>query len=94
MLRPVASTDAAAIADIYNHYIAHSVITFEEEAISREEMARRIAEVTRAFPWLVAEQAGEVIGYAYAGPWRPRSAYRYAVASTIYLGATRLAGVG
>jgi phosphinothricin acetyltransferase len=85
MIRPVAAADAAAIADIYNHYVEHTVITFEEDVVSRHEMARRIVEITAKLPWLVAELGGAVIGYAYAGAWRPRSAYRFAVESTVYL---------
>jgi phosphinothricin acetyltransferase len=62
------------------------VITFEEEPVSEAEMGRRIAEVTkRPLPWLVAEADGAVVGYAYATPWRPRSAYRFSVESTVYL---------
>ena len=85
MIRPVAPSDAAAIAAIYNPYIRDTTITFEEEPVSTEEMAARIAKVTADFPWLVWEEAGEVIGYAYASTWRTRHAYRFAVETAIYL---------
>jgi phosphinothricin acetyltransferase len=86
MLRPATLADAAAIAEIYNHYVLHTIITFEEEAVTAAEMAQRITEVTGAgLPWFVWEEAGRVLGYAYAGKWKSRCAYRYAVESSIYL---------
>ncbi len=86
--------DADALAAIYNHYIETSIITFEEQPITAAEMARRIGEVQSAsFPWLVAESDGEVVGYAYATRWKPRSAYRFAAEITVYLAPER-AGQG
>ena len=86
MLRPATTADAAAIAEIYNHYVLHTIITFEEEAVPAAEMAQRITEVLGAgLPWFVWEEAGRVLGYAYAGKWKSRCAYRYAVESSIYL---------
>jgi len=85
-IRPVEPDDAAAIAAIYNHYIAETVITFEEVPVSAAEIARRIEEVrAAALPWLVALQAGRILGYAYATRWRDRSAYRFAAEVTVYL---------
>jgi len=84
-LRPCTPADAAALARIYNHYIASTVVTFEEVALTADEMARRVTEVTARYPWLVWEEAGEVVGYAYASPWKSRAAYRHAVESAIYL---------
>lgn len=85
-IRPASSSDSAVIADIYNHYIAETVVTFEEEPVSSGEIARRIADVQAAsLPWLVAEAHGQVAGYAYATPWKTRSAYRYSVEITVYL---------
>ena len=85
-IRSAVPADAAAIAAIYNYYIEHSVITFEEELVSSETMATRIADVQGAsLPWLVAELDDALLGYAYAGKWKPRSAYRYSVETTIYL---------
>lgn len=86
MLRPATTADAAAIAEIYNHYVLHTIITFEEEAVPEAEMAQRITEVLGAgLPWFVWEEGGRVLGYAYAGKWKSRCAYRYAVESSIYL---------
>jgi len=84
-IRGVTPEDAEAIRRIYNHYITKTVITFEEAEVSADEMARRIANVTEKFPWLVLEREGEVLGYAYTAPWHTRSAYRHSVESTIYL---------
>jgi phosphinothricin acetyltransferase len=86
-IRPAEPADAAGIAAIYNHYVAQTVVTFEEEPVSAAEIVRRIEDVRSAeLPWLVAEQAGRVTGYAYATRWRPRSAYRFSAEITVYLG--------
>ena len=85
MIRPVQLTDAQALVDIYNPFIRDTIITFEEEPIPAEEMASRIAKVTAAFPWLVWEEEGGILGYAYGSTWRTRHAYRFAVETTIYL---------
>lgn len=86
MIRPAAAGDAAAIARIYNHYVASTIITFEEQAVSIEEMTGRILEIGAAsLPWLVAEQEGRTVGYAYASKWKGRCAYRFSAESTIYL---------
>jgi L-amino acid N-acyltransferase YncA len=85
-VRPALETDAEALARIYNYYVHNTVITFEEEPVSAQEMAARIADVQNAsLPWLVAELSGAPVGYAYAKKWKSRSAYRFAVETTIYL---------
>ena len=84
--RPATAADAEAIARIYNYYVANTVITFEEEAVSATDMAARIAEAqSLSLPWLVAEIEGAIAGFAYARRWRPRSAYKYSAETTIYL---------
>ena len=86
VIRSVVAGDSGAIAEIYNDYVAKTVITFEEEPVSAPEMSRRIEEAGSAsLPWLVAERDGKVVGYAYATPWRARSAYRFSVEVTVYL---------
>jgi len=85
MIRPATSADAGAIAAIYNNYVATTTITFEEEAVALSEMASRITTVSAQLPWYVYERNGEVIGYAYATPWRARSAYRFSVETTVYV---------
>jgi phosphinothricin acetyltransferase len=85
-IRAAELSDAASIAAIYNHYVAETVVTFEEDPVSAEEMARRIEGVRSAsLPWLVAEEGGQVTGYAYAAPWKTRAAYRFSVEITVYL---------
>ena len=85
-IRSVRESDAEAIAGIYNHYIARTVVTFEEEEISSSEVCRRIQEVrSSSLPWFVAQQENEVIGYAYAGKWKARCAYRYSAEASVYV---------
>lgn len=86
-IRKVEVADASALADVYNHYVTMTAITFEEQEVSAETMAERICHITAKFPWVVAEAAGAVVGYAYATEWRARSAYRYSVESTVYVSA-------
>lgn len=96
MIRPATAADAEAIAGIYNHYVAESIATFEEEAVSPSEMARRIQEVASAsMPWLMAELDGRIAGYAYATQWKRRSAYRFSAEITVYIDPARTSrGVG
>ena len=78
--------DAAAVAAIYNHYVATSTATFELAEVDVQAMAARMAEVaSHGLPWLVAEAEGAVVGYAYAGRWRTREGYRHSVETSIYL---------
>jgi L-amino acid N-acyltransferase YncA len=91
--RTCTAADAARICDIYNHYVIETVVTFEEVPVQVEDMARRISDVTCRFPWLVHELGGVVCGYAYASPWKERSAYRHSVESTVYL-APEMTGQG
>jgi L-amino acid N-acyltransferase YncA len=85
-IRPAKINDALSISEIYNYYVANSVISFEEEAVSESEMQHRISEVnSSSLPWLVADNNSEILGYAYATRWKARAAYRYSVEITIYL---------
>jgi phosphinothricin acetyltransferase len=77
--------DARACALIYAPFVLGSVISFEEVAPSEREFARRIEQVSASYPWLVAEEHGEVIGYAYASQHRERAAYRWAADVAIYV---------
>lgn len=87
MIRPVVPADAASIARIYNHYVAHTTATFEEGPVSVGQIQERIEQVAQArLPWLVAEDASvEIAGYAYATRWKDRTAYRYAAEVSVYL---------
>ena len=86
LIRPAETADAAAICEIYNHYIEHTVITFEEVLLTAGDIDKRLQDINAiGLPWLVAEVQGVVIGYAYAGKFRDRSAYRYTAEVTVYL---------
>lgn len=85
MIRSVTPADAAAICDIYNHYIDTTVISFEYERVSVETMQQRIIATTAEYPWLVYEEQGMVLAYAYAGLWRVRKAYRHVLESAVYV---------
>jgi L-amino acid N-acyltransferase YncA len=77
MIREATAKDAAKIIEIYNYYILNTTVTFEEELVTAAEMVSRIAEVTEKYPWLVYEQDGEIVGYAYASAWKSRCAYKW-----------------
>ena len=68
VIRPAAVGDAAAIAGIYNHYIVNTTITFEEEPLAEEQMARRMEQVMQAYPWLVWEEGGDCLLYTSPSP--------------------------
>jgi L-amino acid N-acyltransferase YncA len=89
--------DAAEIAAIYAHHVLHGAATFEIEPPAIDEIAARIAKVRDAgHPWLVARTAeGEMVGYAYAGVFHPREAYRFTCEDSIYLRHDRVGqGIG
>ena len=86
IIRPVTAADAERICAIYNHYLATTTISFEEEPLTAADMAQRIADVAAAkLPWLVMLDGDKLIGYAYATKWRVRAAYRFAVETSVYL---------
>jgi len=85
MIRNIQPVDASQICDIYNYYIQNTVVTFEEKLLEVEEMKKRILNISEKFPWIVYEENGVIIGYAYACEWKPRTAYKYSVETTIYL---------
>jgi phosphinothricin acetyltransferase len=85
MIRNVKLDDAQEIAEIYNYYVLNSCVTFEELEVIAVEMRGRIEATNSKFPWLVFEKDNEILGYAYATMWKPRSAYKHTVESTVYL---------
>lgn len=85
MIREATCEDAAAVCGIYNPYVLGTCISFEEDAVSAEEMRGRIQEHSKAYPWLVYEEEGKILGYCYAGKWRVRAAYRRSVETTVYV---------
>lgn len=86
MIRTATLNDATPIANIYNHYIANTVVTFEEQSVCADEMSKRIEQIQRSdLPCLVAVHHGEVIGFSYASHWNGRCAYRFSAEITVYL---------
>ena len=77
--------DAVACAAIYAPYVTASAASFEEQAPSAEELAERMERTVRTHPWLVLEDAGRVVGYAYATQHRTRAAYRWAADVAVYV---------
>jgi L-amino acid N-acyltransferase YncA len=85
-LRPATAADIPAITAIYAHAVKYGTATFEIDPPSEQEMADRFrALADGGFPSLVAERDGKVRGYAYAGPYRARIAYRYTLENSIYV---------
>lgn len=85
-IRAAAGEDCAAIAAIYAPYVENSIISFETEAPDAAAMRARFEAGGDLYPRLAAEdEAGALVGYAYASPFRPRPAYRYTVETTVYV---------
>ena len=93
IIRTATIGDAAEILEIYAPYVRDTAITFEYDVPSPEEFAQRIAGTLQKYPYLAAVCDGKIIGYAYAGPFKTRAAYDWAVELTIYL-APEAQGIG
>jgi phosphinothricin acetyltransferase len=86
LVRPSTPADLDAVRDIYAHAVIQGTGTFELEVPDAAEMSRRRGDVlSKGLPWLVAEEHGRVLGYAYANHFRPRPAYRFSVEDSVYL---------
>lgn len=84
-IRDATPADAARCREIYAPYVLETTVSFEAEPPTVAEMARRIADAVRDHAWLVLEDDGEVVGYAYGGPFMARAAYRWACTVSVYL---------
>jgi L-amino acid N-acyltransferase YncA len=85
-IRPARPSDIAAVTRIYAHAVLHGTASFELESPDEAEMARRQRTLLEGgHPYLVAEADGVVLGYAYAGPYRARPAYRWSVEDSVYI---------
>ena len=84
MIRPATAADASDICDIYNYYIDNTLISFEYDKVSIETMQQRIKATQSNYSWLVYEDDGKVIAYAYANLWKAREAYKHVLESTVY----------
>jgi L-amino acid N-acyltransferase YncA len=96
IIRPSRVADVAAIAAIYGYHVLHGVASFEEVPPETSVIARRRGEIIAGgLPYLVAEREGRVVGYCYAGPFRPRIGYRFTLEDSIYIDAAEVGrGVG
>ena len=95
VVRPVRPSDAAGVRAVYAPIVEQTFISFEEEAPSVEEMARRIEAVSATHPYFVAERDGMLLGYCYGSQHRARAAYRHSAEVTVYVGEeARGQGVG
>jgi len=84
-IRPATEADLPAITAIYEHAVRFGTATFELDPPDLDEMTRRFRSLAEGkFPYLAAELDGAVVGYAYAGPYRPRPAYRFSVENSVY----------
>lgn len=84
-LRVATAADAGPIAAVYAPYVVSSAVSFEDAAPDAKAMAKRIAASIETFPWLIAEIDGFVIGFAFAGKYRERAAYRFTVETSVYV---------
>jgi phosphinothricin acetyltransferase len=94
-IRLACDADVDGIAGIYRPVVESTTISFETEAPDREEMARRLHDTLRSYPWLVCEVEGRLAGYAYATRHRVRGAYQWSVDTSVYVGeGFRRRGIG
>jgi len=94
-IRLASAGDSPAIVAIYGPYCESSVISFEDTAPTVDEMARRVASIGATRPWILLEDHGGVVGYAYASAHHERAAYRWSVSTAIYIdGAHHRRGAG
>ncbi len=85
LIRIAVAADAGSIQEIYGPVVRDTVISFEQEPPSVEEMRRRIADTLARLPWLVCDRQGRIVGYAYATPHRARAAYQWSVDTSVYI---------
>jgi phosphinothricin acetyltransferase len=85
IIRQASSDDAAAMLEIYRPVVEDTAISFELAVPTVEDFASRIEKYLATHEWLVAEQDGEIAGYAYASPHRPRAAYRFSAEVSVYV---------
>lgn len=91
-LRKASPEDGQCLAAIYRYYVENTSVTFEYVAPSGDEFAERIASKTKKYPFIVAVENGEIIGYAYASEYRERAAYSWDVELSVYVSHTRTGG--
>lgn len=90
LFRMVTRNDMTRIQQIYDYYVRHTAVTFDYETPSVEEMTKIMQSIVSDYPYLVCEESGNVLGYAYARAISPRKAYQWSAETSIYLDPTRL----
>jgi phosphinothricin acetyltransferase len=86
MIRNVELYDAEHIAKIYNYYVENTTVTFDENPVETEKIRQKIGDIrAKAYPYLVCEEDGLLVGYAYINTWRPHSAYNITLETSIYM---------
>ncbi len=85
IIRDAVAEDSESLSEIYRYYVEETAISFELTAPDKDEMERRRKEYSESFPFLIAEDGGKILGYAYAHPFSQREAYSKSVEVTIYL---------
>ena len=95
MIRTVSENDAERLVEIYSYYVKETAVSFEYEAPTVEEFKNRIKTITLKYPYLVYEEDGEILGYAYASAYSVREAYNWTATTSIYLDkSNRRQGIG
>lgn len=86
MIRKAKKEDMTAISEIYNHYVATSIATFDTKPSPPQKLLLKYDNVIEhGLPWLVVEEHGKILGYCYASPWKERPAYQYSVEVSVYI---------
>lgn len=85
MIRAATERDASALLEIYSHYVRHTAITYEYDVPTKENFRQRIAKTLTQYPYLVWEENGQILGYAYAGRFHERKSFDWAAEASVYV---------
>ncbi|MDT0551779.1 GNAT family N-acetyltransferase [Urechidicola vernalis] len=85
MIRKVQLKDAKQIVAIYNYFVLNSIVTFDKTPFSESDFVTRIKNIQKKYPFIVFEENGAILGYAYANKWREKPAYKQTIESTVYV---------
>ena len=85
MIRIATEKDASALVAIYSHYVRNTAITYEWDVPTEENFRQRVADTLKQYPYLVWEENGKILGYAYAGRFHPRKSFDWAVEASVYV---------
>ncbi len=85
MIRPFDIKDIKVLLDIYNYYVLNTIVTFDIKVLSLETFTEKVNHINAKYPFIVFEENGNILGYAYGSKWRPKPAYNHTVESTVYV---------